>query len=189
LSDYATQETYPMRSPLVVADYLLSKTPAGDRYRFGEIGSGSGDVIDCMCRCLSTSLLSVEMMPSICNRLRRRGIDVACQPFYRWVKSNASLLAAQVDVWYWWVFPPLRTEEFLRELGAVYEKSGRRGVAFVGYDSHVPEDMAALPLLLLAYDGTVERLFFDEGGALDSETEPSIFGPNYTDLVAGASST
>ena len=176
LSDYAPLERYPMRSPLVVADYLASRVPTGGR--FGEIGSGSGDVITCM-RQWSMNVLSVEMMKGACSRLRSRGIDVACQPFTEWLRSKngSASLAPEVDVWYWWVWPPLRSQEFLRELGQLYERSARRGIAYISFDGHVREDMAALPLLLRAWEGTVERLFFDEGGALDSGTEPSYTRP------------
>lgn len=45
------------------------------------------------------------------------------------------------------------------------------------YDTHIPEDMRYLPLLVAQYNGTVDRLFFNEGAAISSSHEPS-YGHN-----------
>lgn len=49
---------------------------------------------------------------------------------------------------------------------------------FIGFDGHIPEDMRYLPLLLSRYNGSVDRLFFDEGGALTDRHSPSYAHPN-----------
>ena len=59
-----------------------------------------------------------------------------------------------------------QNELWLRIIARALRQKQAPASVFIGFDSHWKPDMGVLPMLLQKYNGTVERLFFDEGGAV-----------------------
>ena len=166
---FATADEYPIRSPMVVADYIISQT-AGKSYV--EVGTRQGDLFKCI-QPYTRHAFAIEMEQNYCHALRRRGIQVACSTF----ETVADKLLLPVQVFFWFVWPPELSEGWIRRLWSLPRAVGETATVLVGFDGHIPEDMRFLPLLVAHYGGTVERIFFDEGGTVTSRTIPSYAHP------------
>ena len=133
--DFQPYDTYPIRSPLVVADFLL---PHVRGRTYAEIGTQSGDLLACL-QHYAKSVTAVERMYTQCRKLRERGIHVVCKDL-----KMDTILAAEArnqsivpiaDVYYWWLHPgdnkPI--------LGFVTRELERRRLSarvFFGMDPH-----------------------------------------------------
>ena len=182
LPDFHTVDTYPIRSPIVLADYVLSIAQGRNVV---EIGTRNGDVSACIAN-FTHRYVAVEMERPYCESLKRRGIEVLCKD-WNTVDMDADL--PLLDVILWWVWPPTLSERWLRQLWQwrFHPKFAEKHTAahrthnttvLIVYDGHIPEDMRYLPLLAAQYNGHVDRLFFDEGGPITSQSEPSYAHPN-----------
>ena len=158
-------DPYPIRSPLVVADFLIHNA---EGKTFAEIGTRNGDVSECVAQ-FTKRAFAVEMDERHCARLVQRGIEVECMRFER--VPDEKLLG--VDVFYWFVWPPILSENWLRRLWTLPRADNASATVLVAFDGHIPEDMRFLPLFVAHYGGSVERIFFDEGGEITSGRRPS----------------
>ena len=75
LPGYSAIDTFPIRSPLVVADWLMPRV-AGKQ--LCEIGTRNGDLTACLAH-FAANVTAFEMDESYCARLRRRGIRSVCK--------------------------------------------------------------------------------------------------------------
>jgi hypothetical protein len=186
LPGFSTKDLYPIRSPLVVADYVISHAKGRNVV---EVGTRNGDLSACIAH-FAHKFIAVEIEQSYCDSLRARGLHVLCKD---WNKVNMDDDLPPVDVIMWFVWPPILSETWLRRLWQWRRHShpthkGRQGMhnstevrnttLLICYDGHIPEDMRYLPLLASHYGGQVDRLFFDEGGAITSSRDPSYAHPN-----------
>jgi hypothetical protein len=164
-----------MRSPLILADYVISLAKGRNVV---EIGTRNGDVSKCIAH-HARKFTAVEMEVSYCKSLTARGLSVMCK---NWETVDLDVdLPAPVDVVMWWVWPPTLSEKWLRQLWQWHQRqhsSGHNTTVLVVHDGHIPEDMRFLPLLAAQYRGEVDRVFFDEGGAITSRHNPSYAHPN-----------
>ena len=194
LPGFVTADLFPIRSPLIVADYL-SNLVKGRSY--AEIGTRNGDVMGCVSQ-FAKSVTAIEMDPGYCKKLRARGFGVACQRLEQIPMEDFPV----ADVYYWWPSDAMgQNELWLRIVSRALRFRQAKASIFIGFDAHWQPDLQVLPTLLSKYNGTVERLFFDEGGkvtghAKDSATyqraenklEVSIAHPFYNRPATGASS-
>ena len=72
------------------------------------------------------------------------------------------------DVYYWWPNDASVNEKWLKIVNKALQARNRRATVFIGFDSQCRPDMNELPLIANRYNATVRRLFFDEGGAVDT---------------------
>ena len=174
LPGFQTRDVYPIRSPLLLADYVISVAKGRN---IVEIGTRNGDVSACIAN-FSHKFVAVEMEKSYCTSLRKRGLTVICKD---WNLVDLKNDLPVIDVIMWFVWPPTLSEIWLRRLWEfrVSRRHQRHNMTvIIPYDTHIPEDMRYLPLLAGRYNGKIERLFFDEGGSLSSKTEPSYAHAN-----------
>ena len=73
---FSAMDSYPTRSPLLIADYLISLV-RGRRYV--ELGTRNGDIMACVSRFARTAT-AVEVNREYCRSARARGLQVLCQP-------------------------------------------------------------------------------------------------------------
>ena len=103
------------------------------------------------------------MDPGYCAKLRSRGFGVACERVEDIPREDFPV----AEAYYWWPSDAHgQNELWLRIVARALRAQGRRASVFVGFDTHWEPDMSNLPLLVRKYNGTVTRLFFDEGGAV-----------------------
>jgi len=169
LPGFKTADLFPIRSPLMVADFLSEQVRGRS---FCEIGTRNGDVMGCVSH-FAKSVTAIEMDPPYCKSLRERGFGVAC-------KQVELILPAdfpKADVYYWWPSDAGgQNEMWLRIIAMNLRLAGQhRASVYIGFDAHWAPDMGVLDGLVHKYNGTVTRLFFDEGGrtrgpAVDSQT-------------------
>ena len=159
LPGFEPVDLYPIRSPLLVADFLAPRVAGAT---LCEIGTRNGDVLACLAH-HARRVLSVEMAPEYCTKLRARGLEVLCTDF----ELLPPLDMPAADVYYWWPADAAgQNELWLTLIARALRLQSRRADVYIGYDLHWPPDMANLPVLAQRYNATVERLFFDEGGQL-----------------------
>ena len=157
--DFAPADLFPIRSPLVAADYIGSQVQGK---AFCEIGTRNGDVMSCVSK-FASSVTAIEMDPGYCAKLRSRGFGVACERVEDIPREDFPV----AEAYYWWPSDAHgQNELWLRIVARALRAQGRRASVFVGFDTHWEPDMSNLPLLVRKYNGTVTRLFFDEGGAV-----------------------
>ena len=98
-------DPYPIRSPLIVADYLL---PLVRGRRYAEIGAQAGDLLKCL-SFYAEKVTAVERMKPMCRKLRSRGIEVVCEDLKAETLAAAAArnetLLPVADVYYWWMNP------------------------------------------------------------------------------------
>ena len=166
----ATADEYPIRSPMVVADYIISQA-SGKSYV--EVGTRQGDLFKCV-EPYTRHAFAIEMEEDYCRALRGRDIQVSCSTF----ETVADTLLLPVQVFFWFVWPPELSEGWIRRIWSLPRAVGTTATVLVGFDGHIPEDMRFLPLLVGHYGGTVERIFFDEGGEVTHQHIPSYAHPH-----------
>ena len=166
LPNFEVADLFPIRSPLIVADYL---SVAAKGKSFCEIGTRNGDVMGCVSR-FARSVTAIEMDQGYCTKLRARGFGVACQR----LEDIPIEDFPTADVYYWWPSDAGgQNELWLRIVSRALRYKTAKATVYVGFDVHWQPDMAVLPMLLRKYNGTVERLFFDEGGAIAGHAKES----------------
>lgn len=160
--DFQAVDLYPIRSPLVVADALSAVVRGAS---FCEIGTRNGDVMSCLSH-FASRLTSIEMDTTYCRNLRKRGIEVTCAAVEDINPSEFPI----ANVYYWWpVDAEGQNELWLHLVMRALHARRQRATVYVGYDTHWKPDMGNLPKLVRRYNGTVERLFFDEGGSISGQ--------------------
>ena len=166
---FEVADLYPIRSPLAVADFMAEHV-RGRTY--AEIGTRNGDVMSCISR-FAKSVTAIEMDPTYCAKLRSRGYGVACSK----VEEISAAAWPVADVYYWWPSDAGgQNELWLQLISRALRAHGARASVFIGFDEHWPPDMGVLPPLVRKYNGTVEKVFFDEGGAV---VGPARASPTY----------
>ena len=121
-------DLYPIRSPLVVADFLL---PHVRGKTFCEIGTRNGDVLGCLAH-YASSVTAVEMAEHYCEKLRDRGLGVACQNF----ESFTAKSMPAADVYYWWPADAGgQNELWLQMLARAMRVQRRHAKVFIGFDA------------------------------------------------------
>ena len=170
LPGFQTADLYPIRSPLAVADFLSEQVKGR---AFCEIGTRNGDVMGCVAH-FAKSVTAIEMDPPYCRSLRERGFGVACKQ----VEQILPDAFPKADIYYWWPSDAGgQNELWLRIIAMNLRMSGQHQASvYIGFDSHWFADMNVLPDLVDKYNGTVTRLFFDEGGAVRG---PAHASPTY----------
>lgn len=159
LPGFVLEDLYPIRSPLIVADYLSERVRGKS---FCEIGTRNGDVMGCVSRS-AASVTAIEMDEAYCSKLRQRGFGVACQKIEDIPVPSFPL----AHVYYWWPSDAGgQNELWLRIVARALRVRGWRASVYIGFDAHWKPDLDYLPGLVKKYNGTVSRLFFDEGGAV-----------------------
>ena len=93
-SGFSAVDAYPIRSPLVVADFLGAQLAGRS---FAEIGTRNGDVMSCVSH-FTPRVTAIEMDPGYCAQLRQRGFGVACSMFEDLADADFPV----ADVYYWW---------------------------------------------------------------------------------------
>ena len=119
---------YPIRSPLVVADFLIHNV---EGKTFAEIGTRNGDVSKCVAQ-FTKRAFAVEMEESYCRRLVQRGIEVDCTRFEK--VPDKRLVG--VDVFFWFVWPPELSEGWLRRLWTLPRADNASATVLVAFDGH-----------------------------------------------------
>ena len=175
---FEPKDTFPTRSPLVVADHLINLVRGKS---FAEIGTRNGDIFGCV-RHFAASATAIELDRTYCRMLEARGFDVLCRNFM----SLRPEEMPPADVLYWW--PQMswhQNEQWMRHAIHLFESSNRSVTVVVGFDSHWAADMVSLPRMMRRFRGhAVQRLFFDEGGtwrdvlpSMQSEFRPGRRAP------------
>lgn len=176
LTDFRAHDNYPMRSPMVVADFLASKLAYGAS--FAEVGTRDGDIITCVSKlAVRVRAVAVEQSPRRCEVLRQRGV-VAVQ---RQVNETSYLeVLPTADVWYYWGITNTN-QQMVRWIDRAMRARGRAGTVYLGFDWHYPGDRKDFSTQVLEFrkmnrTARIHRLFFDEQGASREgmETEPAI---------------
>ena len=159
IRDFDTVDTYPIRSPLAVADFLA---PIVAGRAFTEIGTRNGDIMGCLSH-FARKVTAIELDVTYCKKLRARGFDVICRAVE--TVTPDEFAKAEGDVYFWWpMWAPRQNEAWLRQLISAHRANGRKATAFIAHDIHWAPDMATLKRLAPHYHATnVTRLFFDEG--------------------------
>ena len=155
---------YPMRSPLVVADFLAERIRGMQAY--AEIGTRDGDCVACVATLARVRAFAIEQSAQRCRNLRRRGgFDVIEGQVN---ESSYRQLLPTADVYYFWIEPPVVLELVGLIHRALHER-GREAAVYVGYDWHRKDDRKAfvehVEHLTRTYglgSVSVDRLFFDE---------------------------
>lgn len=165
LPGFAAVDSYPIRSPLAVADFLAPRV-AGKA--LCEIGTRNGDIASCLTqRGGASSITAIELDHEYCKKLRARGLNVLCRP----VEEVPSATLAACQVYFWWPMDAeAQNERWLRQLQAVHRSRGTNATIYVAHDTHYTRDMSSLPRLAKHYGAaSIERVFFDEGSALTGQ--------------------
>ena len=164
-SGFSAVDAYPIRSPLVVADFLGAQLAPGRS--FAEIGTRNGDVMSCVSH-FTPRVTAIEMDPGYCAQLRQRGFGVACSMFEDLADADFPV----ADVYYWWPSDAGgQNEVWLWLIARALRKRRREATVYIGFDGHWSADMKVLPPLARKYNATVERLFFDEGGRVAGKAQ------------------
>ena len=162
---FSPVDLFPIRSPLVVADYL---GPQLQGRSFCEIGTRNGDVMSCLSH-YAKEVIAVEMDEGYCAKLRSRGFSVVCE------NSEQIPLAEypMADIYYWWPSDAGgQNELWLLLIARALRLAGRTASVYIGADYHWKPDMKYMYELAKRYNGTIQRLFFDEGGQMRGPAVP-----------------
>lgn len=155
LPGFKPVDEYPIRSPLMAADFLA---PLVRGKNFCEIGTRNGDIMSCVNHFAAT-VTAIELDEVYCKKLRERGFNVFCKPF----ESLTPKEFAHCDVYFWWPMDARsQNEAWLRIVRKAHRELQKPARAIVAHDTHYKFDMQMLPLLATRYDGNITRIFFDE---------------------------
>lgn len=109
LDGFFSIDAAPIRSPLVVADYLIDFL-RGEPVT--EIGTRNGDILACLSN--FSPVRAVEMLPNYCEVLAARGLPVICEDL---LKLGVSSIPVTPFYFLWfWESPDRPTEKVLRHL-------------------------------------------------------------------------
>lgn len=149
--------TYPVRSPLAVADFLL---PLVHDKHLVEIGSRNGDLVTCLKNFTST-VTSMEANENYCRVIARRGVNVRCSPVRA---DNAVNVLPEADVYFFWLTPTasMNMVKILVSVACARQSSFRVVYALDGQidANKVGGHVHALTSWGLQF--VVRRIFFDE---------------------------
>ena len=144
LQGWERVDSYPIRSPLVIADFLAPLV-AGKVYT--EIGTRNGDHVACL-KAFASRATAIELNVNNCRRLRKRGVSVLCQG----VETVLPHKMPPTDVYFWWpMAAQFQNEVWLRQMIHIHQQSGKRAVAFIAHDNYWPSDMESLATLRRHY--------------------------------------
>ena len=165
---HGTANKFPIRSPLLVADYLISKV-AGKRYV--EIGTRDGDLFDCIAP-HAKQAISIEMDPAYCRSLRQRGHTVVCGQLNA---SSAGDILPNADVYFWWIYNKYNLQ-IVRWIDTELKRRGQRGTLYFPLTAELLTEQDALVkqaqyLERFHSGGLDQRLFFQE------KATPNFFQP------------
>lgn len=129
LEKSAIIDHYPVRAPLLVADFLL---PHVRGKAYVEIGSRKGDIASCLAP-HARSVTVVEAEEAACASVRERGINVVCRRVENLTIGELPL----ADVYYYWAEDThLQMETWLFLIALHLRSLRRRAVVFVGADAY-----------------------------------------------------
>lgn len=164
LHHFKAFDSYPIRSPLVVADFFA---PIVKDKNFCEIGSRNGDISACVMH-FASSVSVIELDQKYCKILEKRGLNVLCKAVE--TVTVEEFRERHCDVYFWWPMDPrTQNELWLKQIKEVQKEIGTHATVYIAHDTHWHLDMQMLPKLAASHNGSIERVFFDEGGDLFGE--------------------
>jgi len=187
---FDVMDGYPIRSPLVIADFLL---PAVRDKSYTEIGTQAGDIAKCL-SFYAARVSAVERMRANCRKLRSRGIDVVCKDVAS--ARNESELPIS-DVYYWWMLPG-DNKVMLGHVACELMRVQRSATVYFGMDTHLDQPQKIVETMeALRGCGSwhscgsyrrrstskLTRLFFDESfgdGIYPNRSQPLEFQATYS---------
>ena len=194
LPHYRDHDGYPMRSPLVVSDFLIERLQASAALHdlnagatsYAEIGTRDGDNIACVAQLarragLRVSATGVEQSARRCEALRVR--STAAGDIFRVIEAQVNETShlhtlPVADVYYYWGMSSTNLQ-MARWVDEALHHRGARGTLYMGYDWHYPADRNALVPHVQAFRATkgnssvaLKRLFFDESDGREEFDEP-----------------
>ena len=203
LPGFRAHDPYPMRSPLVAADFLVDRLEAAAKVApdtaitsYVEVGTRDGDNIACVAqlarqRRIRFRATAVEQSPRRCEALRARAAEASPHSKAYPTTSSFQVVETQVnestylqalpvaDVYYYWGITSTNVQ-MVRWMDEAARARGRGGTAYLGFDWHYPSDRAAMaPTLLALRDAkgnssvSVNRLFFDESEGRE-DVDPAV---------------
>ena len=129
-------DTYPVRSPLSVSDFLI---PRARGKLFCEIGTRNGDIAACV-KDAGVDVLVVEIDDEYCAKMRARGLRVVC----RGVEKLGEAELGEGGTFLWWpLMGPSLNEPWVRQLATMLARIGRKATVYVAHDTANPYDMDA----------------------------------------------
>lgn len=196
LPSFVPHDIYPMRSPLVVADFLVRKLSElhrhtkGKHLQYVEIGTRDGDNVACVAQ-LSHHTIgpgaiianAVEQSPRRCLALRNRSAVMLPHGGGFGViegsvnESTYRALLPIADVYYYWMYPELNLP-MIRWIDEATRERAQSASVFIGFDWHFPDDRWAFVEQITALrqakgnrSTSLRRLFFDESGGREDISE------------------
>jgi hypothetical protein len=142
----------PKRSPLLVADHLISY--AKGKVIF-EVGTRNGDILSCV-NPHAKQAYSAEIDPEYCVKLEERGLTVLCDDFRKFSPSSLpGLPEGEVpDVFFWWpMMADTQNEEWMLHIrDALWKQdlgAGKRVI--IAFDHNWPRDRLNLQYMWNKY--------------------------------------
>ena len=206
LPHFRDHDGYPMRSPLVVADFLVEQlqmygamhtrtSQAGTALRvaqYAEVGTRDGDNVACVAQLarragLQVVATAIEQSSRRCQALRLR--SAAAGDVFNVLETQVNetthlQMLPTADVYYYWGLASTNIQ-MTRWIDAAFHAHGASGTFFLGYDWHYPADRSALATHVQALRSikgnssvALKRLFFDEThGREDMDPPPDEMWP------------
>ena len=131
---FAPRDLYPMRSPMIVADFLAELTAGG---AFAEIGTRDGDIVKCVRELGARTAYAIEQSSRRWPALHSRGGLSVVEEHLN--ASNAERVIPNADVFYSWSQPEWY-QNFAELTHKVLLARGRSAFFVMGYDWHEPKD-------------------------------------------------
>ena len=162
LPGFAATDIYPMRSPLIVADYL-AELARGRQY--AEIGTRDGDIVACVRGLGAARAYAIEQSPRRWPALRQRGLEVVGAQ----VNSTSFMdVLPDADVFFWWIIAEINLD-LISWIHEAMKHRKRRATVVVGYDWNDAGDAKAMVKQYAKVargspyrNVKLTRLFFDE---------------------------
>ena len=171
---FSARDVYPIRSPLIVADFML---PHVRGRTFVEVGTQSGDISACLAA-YAKRVVTVERYKRTCRILRSRGLEVVCTEIktdtVKAARAQNRTLVPIADVYYWWLHPG-DNKGVITHVAQALERERRSATIFFGMDPHTDPLRQFSANLLMLRNGewrgggyrrrgsaNMTRLFFDE---------------------------
>ena len=157
-----TSNVFPIRSPLLVADWLIPKV-AGKTYV--EIGTRDGDIFDCVSP-HAKHAIAIEMDQDYCKSIRAKGQTVVCSQLNA---SSARHILPTADVYFWWIYNKYNLP-ITRWIDTELRRRGQRGTVYFPLTAELFTEQDALVkqadyLSKFHSGGLDQRLFFQEKAA------------------------
>jgi len=181
LPQYHATDPYPMRAPLVVADFLADAVKQGGAgASYAEIGTRDGDIIDCVSQLTpGVRAVGIERSARRCETLRQRARGRFEVTEASLNSSNCADVLPRASVFYFWIGIDALNLDFVRDIHSVMRARGERATVYVGYDWNRPSDREVFMKQVRSYEQittrgrvSVHRLFFDEQGKNEERLYP-----------------